>query len=83
MTAEKILAGRGVGAAMLSDLGGAVVAADHQFGEGLVVAQHDVEARLQLLDEVGFQQQGLGLGCVTTYVRPSTVSRERLKHVSG
>jgi hypothetical protein len=47
---------------MLTHLGGAVVAADHQLGEGLVVAQQDVEARLQLLDEVGFQQQGLGLG---------------------
>ncbi|MDT4873215.1 hypothetical protein FQZ97_1084490 [compost metagenome] len=47
---------------MLAHLGRAVVAADHQFGEGLVVAQQDVEARLQLLDEVGFQQQGLGLG---------------------
>ncbi|MNE45124.1 hypothetical protein D3C80_1393960 [compost metagenome] len=58
----EIVAGHGVGAAMLAHLGRAVVAADHQFGEGLVVAQQDVEARLQLLDEVGFQQQGLGLG---------------------
>ncbi|MNI26158.1 hypothetical protein D3C73_798450 [compost metagenome] len=58
----EIVAGHGVGAAMLAHLGRAVVAADHQFGEGLVVAQQDVEARLQLLDEVGFEQQGLGLG---------------------
>gem|GEM_PF-2410571 len=58
----EIVAGRGVGASMLPDLGRAVVAADHQFGEGLVVAQHHVEAGLQLLDEVGFQQQGFGLG---------------------
>jgi hypothetical protein len=48
--------------AMLADLRRAVVAADHQLGERLVVAQHHVEARLQLLDEVGFEQQGLGLG---------------------
>jgi hypothetical protein len=47
---------------MLAHLGRAVVAADHEFGEGLVVAQQHVEARLQLLDEVGFQQQGVGLG---------------------
>ena len=58
----EIVAGRGVGPAMLADLGRAVVLADHQFGERLVVAQHDVEARLQLFDEAGFEQQGLGLG---------------------
>ncbi len=58
----EIVAGNRMGAAMLADLGRAVVAADHQLGEGLVVAQQDVEARLQLLDEVRFEQQGLGLG---------------------
>ncbi len=57
----EIVARHGVGAPVLADLGRAVVAADHQLGERLVVAQHHIEARLQLLDEVGFQQQGLGL----------------------
>ncbi|MMZ69397.1 hypothetical protein D1872_322350 [compost metagenome] len=57
----EVVARNGVGAAMLPHLGRAVVAPDHQLGEGLVVAQQDVEARLQLLDEVGFEQQGLGL----------------------
>ena len=32
------------------------------YGKALVVAQHDVEARLVRLDEVVFEQQRLGLG---------------------
>ena len=32
------------------------------YGKALVVAQHDVVARLVLLDEVVFEQQRLGLG---------------------
>ena len=47
---------------MLADLGGAMVAADEDFRKALVVAQLNVEARLQLLDQVDLEQQGLGLG---------------------
>jgi hypothetical protein len=38
------------------------VAGQQQIGVGLVVAEQDVEARLQPLDQVVFQQQRLGLG---------------------
>jgi hypothetical protein len=41
-----------VGAAVLAELRGWVLAADDDLGEGLVVAQQDVEARLELLDQV-------------------------------
>ena len=49
-------------AAMLGQLRDRVVLGDEDIGKRLVVAQHHVEAGLQLLDEVGFQQQGFGLG---------------------
>ena len=49
-------------AAMLQDLREGMVAGDEDEGEGLVVAQHDVVAGLQPLDEVGLEQQRLGLG---------------------
>ena len=39
-----------------------MVVGQHQPGIGFVVAQQDVEARLEALDEVRFQQQRLGLG---------------------
>ena len=45
-------------AAMLEDLRHLVVAGDEDIGEGLVVAQLHIVARAQLLDEVGFEQQG-------------------------
>ena len=47
---------------MLDELRRRVVAGDQDIGEALVVAQQHVEARLQLLDEIGFQQQRLGFG---------------------
>jgi len=47
---------------VLGDLREGMVLGQHQPGIGLVVAQDDVEARLQPLDEVGLQQQRLGLG---------------------
>ncbi len=49
-------------AAMLADLRGAVIARDQNIGERLVVAHQHVEARLQLLDQIGFEQQRVGLG---------------------
>ena len=47
---------------MLGDLRERMVLGQHQPRIGFVVAQHDVEARLQALDEVGLEQQRLGLG---------------------
>ena len=41
---------------MLEGLRRLVVFADEDVREALVVAQDDVEARLQLLDQVGFEQ---------------------------
>ncbi|MNE10460.1 hypothetical protein D3C80_1031760 [compost metagenome] len=58
----EIGARRRVGAAMLPHLGRAVVAPDHDLGEGLVVLEQDVEAGLQPLDVAGLEDQGLGLG---------------------
>jgi hypothetical protein len=46
---------------MLEDLRHLVVAGDQDVGEGLVVAQQHVVARAEALDQVGFQQQRLGL----------------------
>ena len=46
---------------MLERLRSFVVVADENVREGFVVAQDDVEARLQALDEVGFEQKRLGL----------------------
>ena len=51
-----------VGAAVLAQLGGGVLAADDDLGERLVVAQQHVEARLERLDQVDLEQQGVGLG---------------------
>ena len=39
-----------------------MIAGDQDRGKGLVVAQKNVVARTEPLDEVRFQQQGLGLG---------------------
>src|SRR5262249_28794742 len=52
----------GAGAAVLEDLRRPVVAGDQYIRERLVVAQQHVEARPQPLDQVGFEQQRLGLG---------------------
>ena len=49
-------------AAMLEDLRRPMVAGDQDIGKRLVVAQLHVEARPQLLDQIGFQQQRFGLG---------------------
>ncbi len=49
-------------AAMLGDLRGVVIPRDQNIGEGFVVAHQHVEARLQLLDEIGLEQQRVGLG---------------------
>ena len=49
-------------AAMLLDLGKSVVATDEDIGEGFVVAQQHVVLGLELLDQVLFEQQRLGLG---------------------
>ena len=49
-------------AAVFEQLRRSVVAADQDIGEALVIAQQDIEARLQSLDQIGFQQQRLGLG---------------------
>ena len=46
---------------MLPKLRGGMLAANDDFGEGLVVAQQDIKSWLQLLDEIDFQQQGVGL----------------------
>ena len=58
----EIAPGPGLRAAMLQDLRRPVVAGYQDIGERLVVAQLHVEARPQLLDQIGFQQQRLGLG---------------------
>jgi hypothetical protein len=47
---------------MLEDLRRPVIAADQDIGERLVVAELDVEARAELLDQIGFEQQRLGFG---------------------
>ena len=47
---------------MLQDLREGMVAGDEDEGEGLVVPEHHVVARLEPLDEIGFEQQSLGLG---------------------
>ena len=50
------------GAAMLGDLREGVVLGEHQPRVALVVAEHDVEAGLEALDEVGLEEEGFGLG---------------------
>ena len=47
---------------MLEDLRRPVVGGDQDIGKRLVVAQQHVEARPQPLDQVGLEQQRLGLG---------------------
>ena len=49
-------------AAMLGDLRRLLVAADDDVGKRFVVAERDVVARLEALDEVGFEQQRFRLG---------------------
>ena len=49
-------------AAMLEDLRRPMIGCDQNIGKRFVVAQHHVEARPQPLDEIGFEQQRLGLG---------------------
>ena len=49
-------------AAVLEDLRRPMVRGDDDVGKRLVVAQQHVEARPQPLDQVGFEQQRLGLG---------------------
>ena len=57
-----IAAFAGAGAAVLGDLREGVVFGQHQPRVALVVAQDDVEAGLEPLDEVGFEQEGFGFG---------------------
>ena len=47
--------------AMLGDLRKRMVFRDDQPGIGFVIPEHDIEARPEALDEIRFQQQGLGL----------------------
>ena len=49
-------------AAVLEDLGGVVGVGDQDVGERLVVAHQDIETRTEALDEIGFEEKGLGLG---------------------
>src|SRR4029453_5523099 len=58
----EITARQAPGAAVLGELGDRVVAGDENIGKGFVVTERDVEARLQLLDEIGLEEQGLRLG---------------------
>ena len=57
-----ILAGPRARAAMFQNLRRPVIRGDQDIGKRFVVAQRDVEARPQPLDQVGFEQQRLGLG---------------------
>jgi hypothetical protein len=47
---------------MLGNLRKGMVFRDDQPGIGFVIPEHDIEARPESLDEIGFQQQRLGLG---------------------
>ncbi len=58
----EIASGPRLRAAMLEDLRRPVVAGDQDIGKRFVVAQLHVEARAQLLDQVGLEQQRLGFG---------------------
>jgi hypothetical protein len=51
-----------MGAAMLGQLRPVMVGGDQDEGEGLVVAEQNVVARPQSLDQIGLQQQRLDLG---------------------
>ena len=46
---------------MLGNLGKGVVFGNDQPRVGFVIPEHDVEARPEALDEIGFEQQRLGL----------------------
>ena len=50
------------GAAMLHDLRRRVIAGNEDVGERFVVAHQHVEARSEALDQIGFEEQRLGLG---------------------
>ena len=52
----------GMGAPMLADLWRVVVPADQDLGKALVVPQQNVEPRLEGLDQIDLEEQGLGLG---------------------
>ena len=52
----------GAGAAMFGDLREGVVLGQHQPRVALVVAEDDVEAGFEALDEVGLEEKGFGLG---------------------
>ena len=58
----EVVAGRRLRAAMLEHARKGMVAGDEDAGKRLVVAQQDVVARPQPLDQVGLEQQRLGLG---------------------
>ena len=60
---------------MLGDLRKRVILGQHQPRIGFVVPQDDVEARPKALDEVGLEQQRLGLG-----VGGDDLHRDRLRH---
>ena len=49
-------------AAMFADHGKVVVAGEVDVGERFIIAQKDVEARLEFFDKVGFEQERFGLG---------------------
>ena len=57
-----ITARPGARAAMLENLRRPVIGRDQDIGKRFVVAQHHVEARPQPLDQIGLEQQRLGLG---------------------
>lgn len=57
----KVVAGTAAGAAVLGEFGGFVIGGDQDVGKALVVAEEDIEARFQALDEIGFEEEGLGL----------------------
>ena len=57
----EIVAGQAARAAMLDQPRRRMIGADQDIGEALVVAQRDVVAGLQLLDEIGLEQQRLGV----------------------
>ncbi|MGY4422616.1 hypothetical protein ACVWY2_005065 [Bradyrhizobium sp. JR6.1] len=58
----EIASGPRLRAAMLENLRRPMVAGDQNIGKRLVVAQLHIEARPELLDQIGFEQQRLGLG---------------------
>jgi len=47
---------------MLRNLRDRMIAGDEDVRKGLVVAQHDVVARHEVLDQIAFEQQRLDLG---------------------